>query len=242
MLQGVWQLGIQKVATTRTRFDRRPGFWKKLLKPGDVTNSMGMPLLQAGFRTVMLDTDRKDMQRLGVDRDLQATLIVGFFIDLYLMKVEKEQREHILRTGNIDCLEAFRLFAEPDHVSDATFNANLAQELFLGEQWKDLDLQAVQQRESIRACYHLYRDRAAFNVGNHSFFVTEQGFVGLGPVLLEKGDDICVLPGLSVPFVMCEGDTFYEMIGPCFVIGLMDGEAMALLASNVLDFRDIAIK
>jgi len=53
--------------------------------------------------------------------------------------------------------------------------------------------------------------------------------VGLGPVQARKGDSICILHGSRIPWVLRarppEANT-YEVIGQCFVHGLMYGEAV----------------
>jgi hypothetical protein len=59
-----------------------------------------------------------------------------------------------------------------------------------------------------------------------SFFITRTGYFGLGPLALEEGDMVCVLPGCSVPLLIRKRDYYHVLVGECFVWGLMDGEAM----------------
>ncbi|KAB8223957.1 hypothetical protein BDV33DRAFT_200003 [Aspergillus novoparasiticus] len=88
------------------------------------------------------------------------------------------------------------------------------------------------------------------------FFITAHGRIGLGPASMEKGDRVCVLPGGRTPFILrrryrdklilrrlyrdrriltifhhglefdVEFPTAYELIGDCYVHGLMDGEGI----------------
>ena len=66
------------------------------------------------------------------------------------------------------------------------------------------------------------------------FFITENGYMGLGPEHMKKGDFIFVLFGGPVPFLLRDAGNHYvpkegpkpchTLIGDCFVQGIMDGE------------------
>lgn len=58
------------------------------------------------------------------------------------------------------------------------------------------------------------------------FFHTEQGFIGSGPTLLKEGDEIFIIPGMAVPLVLRPHSQHYQLVGPCYVHGIMDGEAI----------------
>lgn len=58
------------------------------------------------------------------------------------------------------------------------------------------------------------------------FFITQKGFIGTGPTSLQKGDVIAILCGGVVPFVLRPSFREYGVIGPCYVHGIMTGEAM----------------
>jgi hypothetical protein len=57
-------------------------------------------------------------------------------------------------------------------------------------------------------------------------FITRTGYFGLGPLALEEGDMVCVLPGCMVPLLLRKRDYCHVLVGECVVWGLMDGEAM----------------
>ena len=62
------------------------------------------------------------------------------------------------------------------------------------------------------------------------FFVTKKGYFGIGPAELEEGDEIYILAGGKHPFALrpsfgTQPDTF-ELVGDCYVHGIMDGEAV----------------
>ncbi|PQE29702.1 Heterokaryon incompatibility protein [Rutstroemia sp. NJR-2017a WRK4] len=63
-----------------------------------------------------------------------------------------------------------------------------------------------------------------------AFFVTEKGYMGLGPSSMVEGDLVYVLSGGQVPFILrptisAEG---FALVGESYIHGIMDGEATIL--------------
>ncbi|KAI0386530.1 hypothetical protein F5Y04DRAFT_290120 [Hypomontagnella monticulosa] len=61
------------------------------------------------------------------------------------------------------------------------------------------------------------------------FFVTRGGYLGVGPGAMRDGDEVAVLLGLSVPVLVrpvekSGEERRYELVGECYVHGIMDGE------------------
>ena len=57
-------------------------------------------------------------------------------------------------------------------------------------------------------------------------FVTQKGFLGLGPAEVEPGDVVCILFGGNLPYVIRRRpQDEYTFLGPSYVHGIMDGEA-----------------
>ncbi|KAE9363163.1 hypothetical protein N431DRAFT_550864 [Stipitochalara longipes BDJ] len=55
---------------------------------------------------------------------------------------------------------------------------------------------------------------------------TAKGFLAAVPCTTEVGDCIAILSGGNIPFVLRPtGDHYYRLVGPCYVHGIMDGEA-----------------
>ncbi|PVH82006.1 hypothetical protein DL98DRAFT_489244 [Cadophora sp. DSE1049] len=66
-------------------------------------------------------------------------------------------------------------------------------------------------------------------IWNRKFLVSRNNkWIGLAPMAAQENDIICILHGCSVPVVLREvkGETFWELVGECYVHGMMDGEAM----------------
>ena len=59
-------------------------------------------------------------------------------------------------------------------------------------------------------------------------YVTDKGYYGLVPCDVQVGDQVCVLYGSKVPFLLRNiSDAKYELLSWTFVLGLMNGEALA---------------
>jgi hypothetical protein len=69
---------------------------------------------------------------------------------------------------------------------------------------------------------------------NRSFFITEDDKFGTGPPQMEVGDEVWVLFGGRVPFILRPIANFkqanrpnaYNFIGDCYMHGIMDGQAL----------------
>jgi hypothetical protein len=74
-------------------------------------------------------------------------------------------------------------------------------------------------------------------IWSRMFFVSKDNkWIGLAPMAANANDVICILDGCSVPVVLrpCsrdmgtgtnEAEVFYQLVGECYVHGMMDGEA-----------------
>jgi hypothetical protein len=88
-----------------------------------------------------------------------------------------------------------------------------------------------------KAAQQLLRYMSAFT-GEKCFTITQGGFSAMVPPSAKEGDVILVLFGASAPLVakvisgLGDGDAFperYRLIGPAYVHGFMDGEAIEML-------------
>jgi len=68
--------------------------------------------------------------------------------------------------------------------------------------------------------------------GGRSLFKTTTGLKGVGPQCLEEGDQICVLHGAAVPFVIrSDGAGGFLLVGECYVHDIMSGEVIQQLGN-----------
>ncbi|PQE23324.1 het-6-heterokaryon incompatibility protein [Rutstroemia sp. NJR-2017a WRK4] len=57
-------------------------------------------------------------------------------------------------------------------------------------------------------------------------FLSENGYIGLVPVGTNIGDEICLLFGGSIPFIVRNQDSYQRFIGECYCHGIMQGEVL----------------
>jgi len=70
--------------------------------------------------------------------------------------------------------------------------------------------------------------REALELSARKFFVTQNGYIGLGPGSIRKKDLVCVLLGGRVPFILRRMSTSssHILLGECYAHGIMKGEAL----------------
>ncbi len=72
--------------------------------------------------------------------------------------------------------------------------------------------------------------------------------LGLVPDLAKKGDLICILSGCSVPVLLREINDMgpsrvcHELIGECYIHGMMDGEALRVKQSQNIQIRNFEVR
>ncbi|KAF5703502.1 heterokaryon incompatibility protein het-6 [Fusarium globosum] len=67
-------------------------------------------------------------------------------------------------------------------------------------------------------------------------FITEKGYLGLGPARTEVGDVVSLIAGVHVPFVLRKGAQGWILVGETYVHGVMYGEAL-----NKAEFQQVVI-
>lgn len=71
----------------------------------------------------------------------------------------------------------------------------------------------------------VYSHRASTATLGRVLGTTEKSYLAMVPMMACVGDEIVIFSGGKVPFVIrAEGNNF-KLVGPCYVHGIMDGEA-----------------
>ena len=70
---------------------------------------------------------------------------------------------------------------------------------------------------------------------------TNGGYLGLAPAATLPHDKICILAGCNVPLILRPRREHYEIIGECYIHGIMRGEAMQDVEEGKLRLEDIFI-
>ncbi|KAH6708748.1 heterokaryon incompatibility protein-domain-containing protein [Leptodontidium sp. MPI-SDFR-AT-0119] len=84
---------------------------------------------------------------------------------------------------------------------------------------------------------------AAFihTVANRRFFITEMGYMGLGPKEIVVGDLAVVLLGGKFPYILRESDGIFKLLGKSYVHGIMRGEALRPESSDGVELRTFTL-
>jgi hypothetical protein len=62
------------------------------------------------------------------------------------------------------------------------------------------------------------------NTYHRTFFVTQDGYMGIGPRWARAGDLVALISGLKTPFIVRESGEQFNLIGPAYIEGVMLGE------------------
>lgn len=80
-----------------------------------------------------------------------------------------------------------------------------------------------------------------FATFGRSFVLSNNGYMCLAPGETRPGDQICVLLGGHVFYVLRPVGDHWSFIGECYVHGFMDGEAMGLLEKGTFELQEFTI-
>ena len=71
---------------------------------------------------------------------------------------------------------------------------------------------------------------------NRSLFVTKDGYLGLGPPAMRDTDQVVVIPGFRYPVLLRKlyGSNKFQLVGACYVSGIMNGLECAKVDEGLL--------
>ncbi|KAK4455330.1 heterokaryon incompatibility protein-domain-containing protein [Podospora aff. communis PSN243] len=75
----------------------------------------------------------------------------------------------------------------------------------------------------------------------HTLFVTSDGMLGNGPRAMRMGDKVVLLDGVQMPFVVRPCARGHQLIGPCYVQGISNGEPAAAARRGELEPVEIVL-
>jgi hypothetical protein len=192
--------------------------WLKpaLSRKDGVYNSMGIPQIQAYFRTLLTDRHPTTKGRL----DPKDTSFFDPAISFCSFLALEEEISSLLpqeisafatqsATPLAQAILVFMMQQDDPDVANAYWK------------WEA----EIQQEEAIeiRMGHLLFNLEAA---GKLAFIMTSSGYMGLAPKWTQVGDQVCVLLGCCIPLVLRYAEGCYSLVGSCFVLGLMDGEML----------------
>lgn len=75
-----------------------------------------------------------------------------------------------------------------------------------------------------------------------TIFQTANHYPGILPEGVLPGDPVCVLIGSNLPVILRKVGERYIHVGPCFILGLMDGELMEDLRNGTRELVKLEIE
>jgi len=225
--------------------------WLEMAMGTEHQHPAGVTQLQAFFRTIVADstTFRDGQPSSNSDNDQRTffDLAAGMLWNLYPSPQPQEERLEILRrkhditpveeqllAGVNDYVRALSLWSL-DFPRPASRTTLLYQ--FTGapgsNTWIDWEDDADIFRG--RRCSNDFMSKTVHLCTNRSFFVTQRGFLGLGPKLCRPGDMVFVSPGCHIPLIL-RGDPagHFILVGDAFVYGIMMGEVVDQLTEGLM--------
>jgi hypothetical protein len=58
--------------------------------------------------------------------------------------------------------------------------------------------------------------------------ITDKSYAGLVPTSTRRGNKVCTLHGFAVTFILRERGPRYELVGDCYMHGMMQGEMLEM--------------
>lgn len=177
------------------------------------------PKLRHFFRAIVLENSTFSSGIRVLDKAQRKSLqrlALGFFEDL--------QHLYGPQQGFIGFLETFRdvgLELLDDHASQ------------LSPEFGPEEL----RRDELE---YLYRTKSHEGSQGSTIFSTVDGYIGIGRYPLEQGDVVAIVRGCRMPLVLRQQDDYFRLVGPSYVSGIMQGEAVSGSSHMTSDsFRQI---
>lgn len=83
---------------------------------------------------------------------------------------------------------------------------------------------------------------ALLSLPKYRIFHTKNGYLRVGPIGCQVGDRVCVVFGCNIPVILRPVDNHYCHAGPCYVVGLMEGEVMLGLEMGKWQAQEFEIR
>lgn len=210
------------------------------------TYQTGIPPLQAIFRVLLADKadPGRPGQRTGIVPGTESFL--GFVVAFLNMLVqasgvhdpvawEKLAEEHLFGLG----IEVDQGFAE-----------SLQKHFFgsgeeLPPSWWGMAAWDIVNHSEELATSQFYSSQfltTVYAAIKRQVFITTKGYLGLGPPGMQSTDLVCALLDCKYPVVLRKYESHFLLVGVCFVLGLMDGEALKEKENGGLGLEELEIR
>ncbi|KAH8749299.1 heterokaryon incompatibility protein-domain-containing protein [Hyaloscypha sp. PMI_1271] len=209
---------FERIETVELPRDRALVDWLRPALSGqsDVYDSMGIPQLQAYFRTFFTGQHPKTKGRLDPKDTSFFSPTISFCsflsVDKEISSLLPQEIGAFATQSGMPLAQAILIFMLQQDDPDVT-----------KAYW---EWEAETHRDETRdmGLGHFSLKLGAAN--QWAFIMTSSGYMGLAPKWTQVDDQVCVLPGCCVPVVLRYAEGCYSLVGECFVLGLMDGEML----------------
>jgi hypothetical protein len=75
-----------------------------------------------------------------------------------------------------------------------------------------------------------------------TFFMTEEGYMGIGPIGARPGDIVCVLLGADVPMILRPQGSDFAVLSPCYMYGIMHGQLVDDMRQGKRELETFALR
>jgi hypothetical protein len=190
----------------------------------------GMPILQVLFRLLLSDLSYPGYGRLDIANEEFVHLACSFII---LFLTSENSQSHPPMTYEEKKTEVrwgcWTIGPTPlldrSRIMENFWGSPLKCETSEAELWHDLN-SFTRLGEDALAMAETYLSTVANFDLERFIFQTSNRYLGLGPPLMKEEDVICIISGFPVPYILRPEGSHFLLVGPCFVMGIMDGEAI----------------
>ena len=203
--------------------------WKKLVDVRKVNPApAGVPFLQAFYRVMI--PDHAHLDEYGV---------FGFTLHFYIHMFQNLGVDiHNLQFPDFEVFKRQVMEPFPGGEGASVF------EVYFGRPPAPED--TIGSLEYVYHYAHRIRFPWCLNVhmfcSGHYFFITDRGYMGIGPIEIKRGDHLAVISGCNLPMVLRKCSIGkYQLMGPCYVFGLMNGEVVRLTQEGNIHWESIIL-
>jgi len=198
----------------------------------DVISSCSNTFYEGAFDTLVTRTDQ------NIACDLVPQILSAKLELIYPPTDRSKVISLTLIGGSRYCMESDNMKdVEKDdlHHHLADFAAYLSRVGVVGHEDRTTAEQKLQLQEDTKdGDWYRFKSNVGGSCQGRKLFVTQKGYLGLGPAVLEEDDLCCVLYGAKMPFILRRSGDHYLFLGQSYIHGIMRGEAMEMLRNGEL--------
>lgn len=163
--------------------------------------------------------------------------------------IKKKKLVLPLEPANVLAL-AFRLILMPAYTDTSqeaedlkrTVDGNLfdVEDKEAKRSWMEAYDSAADSREVLDGMRTLFNYLVLF--GKHAFFLTHNGYLGIGPPRMNVGDRICLVQESNFPSLLRKVGPHWAYVGTCYVQGLSDGEPLQMINAKEVEVEDLILE